>query len=147
MNDDRMFCTKSKLFTWKTTRTFIVTNFLLVPTAVKLRNSKNYEICQLWYSQNYSNFFQVFVHAFAKPEKHISKNISKVPRSSYFYGVGKNVFAKCLCLSKMKVLLWHQCQVIHRYKNLRCTTLCLSLSLFLSIVISLSLYIIEIEIT
>ena len=48
---------------------FLASNFLLVQTAVKFRNSQIYENFQLWYSLNYSTFFQVFVHIFQKSEE------------------------------------------------------------------------------
>ena len=48
-----------------------------------------------------------------------SKKISKVPGSSYFYRAGKKFLCHILLsFSRMKVLLWHQYQVIHRYENL-----------------------------
>ena len=37
---------------------------------MKLRNLQIYENCQLWYSLNYSNLFQVFANIFEKSEEH-----------------------------------------------------------------------------
>ena len=42
-------------------KVFIISNFLLVQTAGKLRSSPILENFQLWYKLNYSNFFQAFV--------------------------------------------------------------------------------------
>ena len=76
MNDNMMFCTKNKLLTQKNcTQGFIILNFLLVQTAVKLRNSLMYESCKLWYSLNYFNFVQVFVRIFEKAEEYIIQKI------------------------------------------------------------------------
>ena len=53
---------------------------------------------------------------------HNSKNISKVHGSIYFYGVGKKCpWQMFFSFSKIKVLLRHHYQVIHRYENLRCS--------------------------
>ena len=100
MNDNMMFCTKNKLLTQKNcTQGFIILNFLLVQTAVKLRNSLMYESCKLWYSLNYFNFVQVFVRIFEKAEEYIIQKIFPEymdPVTSR--GWEKNVFAKWFCL-------------------------------------------------
>ena len=72
------------------TQGFIALNFLFAPTAVNLRNSQIYENYQLWCSLDYSNFFQVFVRIFEKPEKHIIRKIFyEVHGSSCICRVGK----------------------------------------------------------
>ena len=56
--NQNMFCTKSRLLTQKTVlKVLLFQFFLLVQTAVKLRNSQIHENYQLWYVLNYSNFF------------------------------------------------------------------------------------------
>ena len=82
-------------------------------------NYQIYENCQLWHNLNYSNFIQVFVHIF---EIHIIRKIFLKymdPITSTVWD--KNFLATCFCL-KMKVLLWHQYQLIYCYENLRCST-------------------------
>ena len=63
---------------------FINWIFLLLQTPNKLRNSQIYKSDQPWYTLNYSNFYQVFVHIF---EIYI---VRKISGSIYSYGVGKN---------------------------------------------------------
>ena len=91
------------------TQGYIASKFFLMQTAAKLRNSQVHKNYQLWYSLNYSNFFQVFVNIF---QKHIIRKI--FPK--YMDPV------TCLMIfsfSTIKVLLWHHYQVIHCYENLR----------------------------
>ena len=79
-----------KLYSW-----FHCFEFFLVQTSAKLRNSQIFENCQLWYSLNYSNFFQVFVLIFEKLEEHIIwKMFSKFMEPVISTGWEKNAFAK-----------------------------------------------------
>ena len=42
--------------------------------------------------------------------------------SNSYYEVEKNSLRHAFVFSKLKVLIWHQYQVIHRYENLSCCT-------------------------
>ena len=99
MNDVMIFCTKNKLLTPKTVlKVSLFWIFLLVQTSAKLRNSQIFENCQLWWSLNYSNFFQVFAHIFEKSEEHISRRIfAKFMDPVTSTRWEKNVFAKFFC--------------------------------------------------
>ena len=99
MNDDMMFCTKNKLLTRNAYSRSHCFEFFISADFAKHRNSQIFENCQLRYSLNYSNFFQVFVHIFEKSEEHIirkifPKFIDQVTPTEW----GKNVFAKICCL-------------------------------------------------
>ena len=78
------------------TKGFIVSNFLLVQTAAKLRNSQIYDNYKLSYSLNYSSFFQVIVHTFEKV-------------------IIRKIFPKYMDPTTSILLSF---QVIHRYENL-----------------------------
>ena len=101
--------------------------FLLVQTAVKLRN---YQIDTAWIIHFLSSF-QTYLWGIGGT--HDSKNIFQ---SSWIQlllrGAKKCVCQMLLSFSKMKVLLWHHYQVIHRYENLhRVTYLFMYISIIL----------------
>ena len=55
-------------------------------------------------------------------DTHNLKIFHEVHGSSHFHGVGKKFLHKSSCpFSKMKALLWHQYQGIHRYENMCCS--------------------------
>ena len=100
------------------TQGLIVSIFLLAETAVKLRDSQNYEKYQ--YVLNYYNFFYVFVHLF---RKHIIQKYFQITWIQLLLLGGK----KCPCqiffsFSKIKVIFWHHYQIMHHYDNLSCST-------------------------
>ena len=113
------FSDKKKLYS-----RFHCFNFLLVQTAVKLRNSKIHKFTKIISfdtSLIIQISFKLFVQIFGK---HIIwKIFPKVHGSSYFYRVGKKRPCQMFfSLSKINVLLWHHYQVIYRYENLCCST-------------------------
>ena len=96
MNQTR-FCTNSRLLAQKTAlsvlKVLLFQFFLLVQTAVKLRNSQIHENCQLRYVLNYSNLFYVFLHIFGK---HITRKIfPKFIDPVTSMGWVKNALDKC----------------------------------------------------
>ena len=122
MNDNmsRMFCTKIKLLGIKT-----VLEVLLFQSFYYWRLPWNLEIhifgkLSTLIQTELVQFLSSFV-LFNLWDTHNSKNISIVHRSSYFYRMGKSFLATCF-FSKIKVLLWHQLQVIRPYENLRYST-------------------------
>ena len=109
------------------TQSFIISNLMLVKTPVKLRNSQIHENCQLWYNLNYINFSQGFQHIF---EIHIIRKIflKYIDPVTTLRGGNKNEGT----ISKMKILLLHQYQIIHCYENL-CRSVVLNIFMYTSI--------------
>ena len=107
MNDNmsRMFCTKINLLVRKSVlKVFIISNFLLLETPVKLRNSQIRKKLSTLIKTELFKFLSSF--CLYLWDTHDSKNISEVHGSSYFYRLGKTVPCHILfSFSKMKLLL------------------------------------------
>ena len=88
--------TKPKILpTLNCTKGFIVSNFLLVRTAAKLRNSQIYGNCQLWYSLIIPISFKCSYISLRNRRNIWYFQISWI---HLLVRGGKNVFAKCFCL-------------------------------------------------